>query len=78
MVPLKSRVSGNFGMVSKSRRFLCYVSKSHLPVAFSVSELSWIFSRKVSVSRILLRASQILSDQTHIYLKDIVFGPQNI
>ena len=82
MLPLKSWVSENVGTVSKSRRFLCYVSKSRLPGAFSFSKSShFFFSARSRSLGYFCRASRnlgILSDQTHIYLKDIVFGPQNI
>ena len=75
MVPLKSWVSENFGTVSKSRRFLCYVSKSRLPGAFSDLAESRIFSARSRSLGYFCRAFRnfrIFSDQTHIYLKDIV------
>ena len=77
MVLLKSWVSFG-GTVSQSRRFLCYVSNFRLKLLF-LSRVSYFFFRKVSESRILFfEHLGILSDQTRIYLKDIVFGPQNI
>ena len=50
-------------------------------LAFSVSGLVFFFSVRSRSLGYFFRASRnlgILSDQTRIYLKDIVFGPQNI
>ena len=59
---------------------LCHVSKSRLAGAFSVLDSRIFFARSRSLGY-FCRASRnlgILSDQTRIYLKDVVFGDQNI